>query len=76
MVVRVQHFLFPAGEDIGGDGRWKESVTRILKGGKKSGVICATSPMPQDRRINLPQIGANCALAVPTAPGTENTTLI
>ena len=41
---------------------------------KKSGVICATSRMPQDSSINLPQTCANSALAVPTAAGAGNTT--
>ena len=37
---------------------------------------CATSRMPQDRPINLSQISANCALAVPTASGAENAILV
>ena len=50
----------------------EEGVNRLLRFWelKKSGVICATSPIPQDRPINLPQISATalCPYRIRVAP--------
>ena len=46
----------------------EEGVGRLLGfwGLKKSGVVCGTSPIPQGRRINLPQMRAGSALPAPS----------
>ena len=56
-----------------GDGEGQ--VLELLRAEEKRGT-CATSPMPQDSPIILPQICTNSALAVSTASGAGNATLV